>query len=407
MDNLLRPLRQRSFALLWGATLLSNLGFWIQDITLGWLIAGLTTSPAQVALVPAAAMLPMFLFSLPAGALGDAVDRRTFLLLMQAGVVILLLLFAAAVALDRITIGGILLFALVSGTINAFAGPSRQAVLPSLVPAADVRGAVMLSAIGYNGSRAVGPMIGGFILASFGALAAILTYMASCVAVGAAILAWRQPPIAKKAKTPVLANMIDGLRYVFQRRELRGALLTTGLYFVAVSPLWAFAPLVAKRFADGDSSIFGLFMMSIGAGAVLGGFSKRLAGTRGFDRSLALGSTLSAVALALIAAADQIGWSLLGCFIAGLGWIGVSASINSFMLVEAEPTFRARAIAVVMIVFSGGLALGSLLWGQVGRLIGIGPAFAFGAAALAAVAIWAMVRARQSEQPVRLSGTSD
>ena len=130
MSSLLRPLRQRTFALLWSATLLSNLGFWVQDLTLSWLIAGLTSSPSLVALVPAAAMLPTFIFSLPAGAFGDAVDRRKFLIAAQILFVLFITGFAIIVGLGQLTITILVGFAFIHGTLAAITSPTRQAILP-------------------------------------------------------------------------------------------------------------------------------------------------------------------------------------------------------------------------------------------------------------------------------------
>lgn len=398
MSTLFLPLRQRTFALLWGATLLSNLGFWIQDLTLSWLIAGLTREPAIVALVPAAGMLPIFLFSLPAGAFGDAVDRRLFLLTVQALFVLLLVGFAILVATDRIDAWRVIAFAFAHGSLAAISSPTRQAILPSIVDGANVRGAVTLSAIGYNASRAVGPMLGGLILAYYGPAAAIFIYAASCMAVGLVLYAWRHKTgVVERFR--VVGQSAEGIRYVAAREQMRGPLLLTSIYFLAISPLWAFAPLIAKGFAHGNSRVFGLFMMALGLGAVMGGLSRHLTSQARFGVVLALGSLLSAVALAVIGTSQNMALTIAGFFVAGLGWIGVSAGINSHALLEAESRYHSRVISIVLIVFSGGLGLGSLMWGQVAQRAGLPAAFMAGAAALLALALTAFLRERARPTP--------
>ncbi len=398
MSTLFLPLRQRTFALLWGATLLSNLGFWIQDLTLSWLIAGLTQAPAIVALVPAAGMMPIFLFSLPAGAFGDAVDRRMFLMTIQALFVLLLVGFAILVATHRIDAWLVIAFAFVHGSLAAISSPTRQAILPSIVDKPSVRGAVMLSAIGYNASRAVGPMLGGLILAFYGPAAAIFIYAASCMAVGLALYAWRHKAEVV-GRFRVLGQSAEGIGYVAAQGKMRTPLLLTGLYFLAVSPLWAFAPLIAKGFAHGNSRLFGLFMMALGIGAVAGGLSRHLTSQARFGIVLSLGSLLSAVALAMIGTSQSMPLTIIGFFIAGLGWIGVSAGISSHMLLEAEPAYHSRVIAIVLIVFSGGLGLGSLLWGQIAQRVGLPAAFLAGATALLALALATLFRERSRPPP--------
>ncbi|HUD30779.1 MAG TPA: MFS transporter [Novosphingobium sp.] len=395
MSILLRPLRQRTFALLWGATLLSNLGFWIQDLTMGWLIAGLTSSPSLVALVPAAGMLPTFLFSLPAGAFGDAVDRRRFLIAVQALFVALLVAFAVLVGLQRVDVWGVIGFAFVHGTLAAISSPTRQAILPSIVDADNVRGAVMLSAVGYNGSRAIGPMLGGFMLAYFGPVAAIASYAVSCLAVGVVLFAWRHKPEAT-GRLRLYDQSVAGMRYVWTHAAMRGPLLLTAVYFLAISPLWAFAPLIGKQFAQGNTRIFGLFLMALGLGATIGGFSRHLTAHARFGVVLGTGALLSALALGIIGLSHSMPLTLCGFFVAGLGWIGVSAGINSHMLLEARADYRSRVISMVMIVFSGGLGLGSFGWGQVAQRIGVPASFLLGALALVVLGAAAVLRERRA-----------
>lgn len=398
MQDLIRPLRHRTFAWMWGAMVAANLGFWVQDTTLAWLIAGLTASPSLVALVPVMALFPTFLLSLPAGALGDAMDRRRLLIGIQILLIVSLTVFAIALARDWVTIGFILVFALAAGILNGISGPARQAILPSVVPPEDVRGAVLLSSMGYNGSRAVGPMIGGFLLAAFGPLWAVLTYAAACMGVAVVLIRWRSP---RKAHTPLRLwpDIRAGLSYVLGQETLRRPLLTAGLYFVCVAPLWAFVPIVARSFAGGDSSVFGLFMMAVGLGSVLGGFSRHLNGAAGFTTSLRNGAALTAMSFAGIALSDRLLVSLASFLLAGIGWLGVSAGINTHMLTTADAAFRTRSIALVMIAFSGGLSVGSLIWGQVGRIFGIDTAFIVAATFIAVLAVATGLRQRRGARP--------
>jgi MFS family permease len=397
MRDLVAPLRERTFLLMWSANLLANLGFWMQDVTLGWLVSGLTSSPSQVALVPAAAMLPTFLLSLPAGALGDMVDARKLLIGLQAAIIAALLCLAVAIRLDHLTIAGLLVFAFVSGTFNALASPSRQAILPSIVGRDNVRSAVMLNSISFNGSRAVGPLIGGLLLAAFGPFEAVLAYAGACVAVLGAFCLWSHRPAPAPARVDMWGNLTDGLRYAWNDSGLFRPLATAAVYFVCVSPLWAFVPLIAKAFAAGNTGVFGMFMMSIGLGAVLGGFVPRLNGGQGYYLSVRNSAALTAAAFLVIALAQSVPLALAGFLLAGIGWIGISAGINSHVLLETDQRYRARMIAVVMIVFSGSLSAGSIFWGQLARHIGILPCFVVAAALLLILA--AVVALRQARSP--------
>lgn len=392
MSDQLRPLRQPIFALLWSATVLSNLGFWLQDITLSWLITDLTVSPAQIALLPVAMQLPIFLLSLPAGALADRTDLRRFLLTTQTLLVLLIAGFAALLAFGIVTIEALLLFAFGSGTLMAVSAPARQAILPSIVEPEDVRPAVMLSAIGYNASRAVGPMIGGVLLSAFGPLFAMLSYAGSCVLVGFALLCWRPKKNATKPATSFTSDVMAGIRHVLHRPDLRGGLLATLIFFLLVSPVWAFLPLIAKGYAKGQSEIFSLFLMAVGTGAVIGGFIKRLTSSSTLSQTLRNGVCITAFGMLLVATVDNAALALLGYFTVGLGWIAVGGGINAFVLTRADAAYRARAISFMMIVLAGGLSLGSLFWGQAARLIGANGSMLAGGLLLASLAAYVHLR---------------
>jgi predicted MFS family arabinose efflux permease len=250
----------------------------------------------------------------------------------------------------------------------------------------------MLSSISYNGSRAVGPLIGGVLLAAFGSLTAVLTYAATCVAVMAATYVWRSQPTPRTDRIDVLGNVAAGLRYARGNPALWRPLAAAGFYFACVSPLWAFVPLIAKSHSAGSSSVFSLFMMAIGTGAVGGGLSRHLNGALGFFVSLRNGAILTAAAFVVIALSPGVAPALVGFLLAGMGWIGVSAGINSHILLETADQYRSRMIAIVMIVFSGSLSLGSILWGQVARQIGIPACFLIATALLAILAVSVLLR---------------
>src|ERR1700742_1798854 len=97
------PFRHRVFAILWTATVISNIGTWMQNAAAGWLMTGLSPDPLVVALVQVATTLPMFLFGIPAGALADILDRRKLLIGVQIVLAILVAAFSLLVWLDRIT----------------------------------------------------------------------------------------------------------------------------------------------------------------------------------------------------------------------------------------------------------------------------------------------------------------
>src|SRR5918911_678259 len=191
------PLRRPVFRSLWIALVASNTGTWMQTVGAAWLMTSLTPSPLLVALMQTATSLPVFLVGLPAGALADIVDRRKLLLATQA------LMLLAALALGLLTVAGLttawtlLALTFLLGLGAALNAPAWQAIIPDLVERQQLASAVALNAAGFNVARAVGPALGGFVVAATGPAAAFLLNAASYLGVSAAIYRWRptQVPI--------------------------------------------------------------------------------------------------------------------------------------------------------------------------------------------------------------------
>jgi hypothetical protein len=168
------PLAQPLFRALWLAAVASNVGTWMHNVGADWLMTALAPSPLMVGLMQTAENAPLFLLALPAGALADIVDRRRLLLFTQAWMLV------SAVVLGLLTFFGLttpailllLIFSL--GLGSALNAPAWQAIVPELVPRAELSAAVALNSVAFNIARAVGPALGGFVVAAVGSWAVFL-----------------------------------------------------------------------------------------------------------------------------------------------------------------------------------------------------------------------------------------
>src|ERR1700756_3930535 len=145
--------RHTTFTAVWGATVVANAGTWMYNAASGWLMTSLDADPLTVSLVQVATSLPMFLFALPAGALADIVDRRRFLILVQIALAVVAAAIAALVWLSLITPALLLMFTFLLGVGAALTAPAWQAIVPQLVPAQDLSGAIVANSVGINISR--------------------------------------------------------------------------------------------------------------------------------------------------------------------------------------------------------------------------------------------------------------
>src|SRR5215831_42323 len=141
-SSLLGPFRYGSFAALWTATIVSNVGGWVATTAASWLMTDLSPDPFIVSLVQVAALLPMFLFAIPAGALADIFELRKLLVSTEIALTVVSAVYALVVSLGAAAIGNLLLFVFLMGVIGALQAPAWQAVVPQLVPAESLQGAI-------------------------------------------------------------------------------------------------------------------------------------------------------------------------------------------------------------------------------------------------------------------------
>jgi MFS family permease len=383
------PLRHRLFLVLWVATVLGNVGTFMRDVASGWLVAGLSNSPASVAMVQAAGTLPIFLLAIPAGALSDIVDRRKFLIGVQIFLAAVSATLAFLSATGNITVANLIALTFLGGAGAALAGPTWQSIVPALVPKSEMKDAVALNSLGVNIARAIGPAIGGALLVAFGAA---LTYGAdvlSYLIVIAAILWWKQAPSADNQLTEQFGGAVRaGYRYVRASKEMHRVLLRTALFFLFANVAWALLPLVARDVLGGGAGFYGMILGAIGAGAILGAIAlPRLRKALDSD-GLVLTASLAMAAILVGLSFGPPQWiGIAVALVFGAAWITVLTTLNATTQGILPNWVRGRGLAVYLMVFNGAMTLGSVTWGAVGDAIGVPSTLIVGGICLALVAL--------------------
>ncbi len=371
------PFRHRAFAVIWTATVISNIGTWMHSTAAGWLITSLDARPLVVSLVQVATALPVFLFALPAGALADIVDRRRLLLVIEIGVTLLTAIFAAFVWLGWATTGLVLGFTFFISTGAALAAPPWQAVAPQLVPRGDLQAALALNSVGINVSRAIGPALGGLIIAAVGIAAPFWLDAVSNLAVIVALM-WWCPPSSSGSHLPAerFTNALRaGFRHARFNSPLRATLIRAIGFFLFASAYWALLPLIARNQIAGGPELYGLLLGAIGAGAVSAAFLLPSARRRlGPDRLVHAGMIGTAAAMALYALARSPPLALAASLVAGVSWIAVLSSLNYAAQVALPEWVRGRGLALVVTVMFGTLTIASAAWGQIAALTSLSAA---------------------------------
>lgn len=357
-------------------------------------MTSLSPSPLMVAMVQAATTLPMFLFALPAGALADIVDRRRMLIVAQT------LGLTAAAALAVLTWQGwttsyvLLAATFVMGLAAALSAPVFQAIVPELVDKPALPDAVALNSLGINIARAIGPALGGVVVAAAGTPVVFALNALSVVAVLAVLIRWRREPLAHSLPPEHFFGAIKaGYRYARHAPALRVVLARAAGFFLFSSALWAMLPLVARRELDLDAAGYGALLGCMGVGAVIGAVVLKRLRKHFADNVLSIGATIS-LALAMLALAGASSGLMAGAamLIAGFAWIGMLTALNVAAQFASAGWVKARALAVYLLVFQGAMTGGSVIWGTlasrtdvttslvvaaVGQLLALALAFVF------------------------------
>jgi MFS family permease len=375
------PLRQRLFRWLWIATVASNVGTWLQNVGASWMMTSLTTSTTLVALVQAATSLPSFLLALPAGALADVIDRRRLLLVTQGWMTV------AAAALGALTLAGwitpwsLLGFTFLLGLGAAANNPAWQAIIPELVPRPELPGAIALGSIGFNIARAAGPALGGLIVATAGPGWTFMLNAVSFLGVMAVLYRWRRP--AEETVLPgerVLGAMRTGVRYVRHSPDVLAPIARGFAFILCGSSLWALLPVVARGLPHGAAG-YGLLLAALGVGAVAGAMVlPRLKRYAAVDFVVAAATLVFAAATLALALVPEFPLLLAMMLLAGGAWLSLLSSLNVSVQTAVPSWVRARALSVYMLIFFGGLAAGSALWGALAQRLGLAPALCLSAA---------------------------
>ena len=376
------PLREPLFRSLWMASVISYIGTWMQNVGAGWMMTQLTTSPLMVSLVQAASTVPVFLVILPAGALADMVDRRRFLLITQAWMVLAAGALGILALLHMVTPWVLLGFTFILGLGAVMNDPAWQAITPEVISEERHAPAVALNSVGYNVARAVGPAVGGAIIAVAGSAIAFLLNAASFFGVIFFLYHWKRPFHERVETGRVRDAMMAGLRYVKTTPLVRCVLIRTAAFSIGASSLVALLPIIAERHG---ASGYGFLLASFGVGAFAGAAALPKLRTRlSVDALVAFAIVIFAIMTFLAGQVQSFGWLVLVLFTSGTAWIGILACLNVAAQTMSPPYLRARALSMYLLVFQGGMGLGSAAWGALATKVGIPDALFYSALALVA-----------------------
>ena len=359
------PLRHPVFRAMFIAQLASNIGTLMQSVGSAWLMGDLGASPFLIALVPTATMLPVLLIGVPAGALADIFDRRRLLIGGQLWMLVCAAALAVMTFLDVVTPASLLALTFGLGTGAALTFPAFQAIQPDLVPAREFRQAFALGSLTFNVGRAIGPTIGGFVVAIAGPGWVFLLNAVSFLAIVGVLVWWRRPETEESMPDETLSGaMRAGLRYAAHSPAFRTVLNRTAIFTFPAAAQQSLLPIVARNRLELSSGGYGVLLGCFGIGAAASAVVRPRLDERFHHDQLVLGSSVLVAVTLVVQGVSRMPWAIgVAMFIGGLAWSTALTSTGVAAFAALPEWVRARGMGLYMLVLAGAVAIGSAGWG--------------------------------------------
>jgi MFS family permease len=381
--QLFRALRHRNYRLFFFGQSISLIGTWITRLASSWLVYRLTDSEFLLGLVTFVGQIPSLVLSPLAGVYIDRWNKHRVLVITQ----LLAMAQSAAMAFltltGRITVADVMILQALQGLINAFDTPARQSFVSQMVDdRADLPNAIALNSAIVNGSRMIGPAIGGVLIAAFGEGWCFALDTFSYVFVVASLLAMQVPVAIKNMDTtPVITALAAGFKYVSGFAPVRSGLLLVALISMLGMPYQVLMPVMASDILGGGANTLGVLMTATGLGALSG--SVYLASRHtvlGLGRRIAQASMLFGAALMAFAASRNLWLSLALLPLTGAGFIVTLAATNTVVQTVVPESLRGRVMSLYTVAFLGTAPIGSLFAGMAAERVGAPVTIAIGGA---------------------------
>ena len=383
--------RNANFGIYSAGSAVSLVGMWTQRIAIGWLTWELTGSGLWLGIVAFADFFPVVLVGPIAGAFADRWDRLRVVKVSQAVSLVEATVMWALTASGHMTIGILVGLTAFQGVVVAFNQPARLALVPSLVPQADMAGAVAINSVVFNIARFIGPILAGLAIVWSGAAAAFAFNALSYVGFLIALARVRIAPtgIALAERRSFIADLLQGIRYTATHPGIAALLVLLIAIGIGGRPMNELLPGFADEVYKSGAIGLSILASAIGGGAILGGFwlgqRARATGLTG----IALWSALIG-ALATIAAiaTDRLWLAVPAVVVFGFCMSVCGIAVQTLIQLASDRSMRGRVMGLYGLIFRGAPAVGALAAGLASAHFGLRWPVFFGALLVIAVWLW-------------------
>ena len=344
---------------------ISLVGTWMQMTAQAWLVLTLTHSATALGLVTALQTLPVLLLGPYGGVIADRSDKLKLMTVLQAVMGVQALVLGLLTVFHAVRFWEICLLAVFLGVNNAFENSPRQSFIREMVGMDQLRNAITLNSVTVNAARAVGPGIGGILIASVGVGICFLLNAASFVAVVASLLLMNRSQLRPSPPTPRAKGQLrEGFEYALRTRNIVVPLAMMALVGLLAYEFQVSLPVLAQRTFHGGSEVYGFITASMGVGAVVGGLFTAARGRTGI-RAMVIASAGFGCTILVCAYAPDLAVVYIAMLFAGWASVSFISIGNSTIQLAARPEMRGRVISLWQVAFQGTTPIGGPLVGWI------------------------------------------
>src|SRR4051812_48015439 len=362
--------RHRAFLIFWLGACISNTGNWTENAAQSWAVTTQTTGdPHQgllVEILQFADFCPVLFLALLAGVISDRVNRKAWLITLQASACVLGSGLAVTAFLGRATPWVVITFTFLEGIVWALNGPTVLATVPTLVPRAVLDRALALNSVQFNMARLCGPMLAAWLIGWVGVTGAFafnaFTFVPLLIALVIAMPSL--PPPERKVQTSIIEDIREGLKFVWTHPGTRRLTIMSLIFMFLSAPVQGLLPVFAQSVLHGGPGLFGFMLAAIGLGSIIGAFALSSIPSYYPRHHLIPLSMCTFAAIGLIFSFSKVPALSIGILVVcGMFWLlslNPSNTANQLLATDAN---RGRVLSVMLLAQQGGMPLGHLCAG--------------------------------------------
>ncbi|MDE0615548.1 MAG: MFS transporter [Acidimicrobiia bacterium] len=368
-----QALGYRDYRLYWTTSVVSNIGSMMYLAAIGWLVEDITDDPWKVTVAATVGLVPLLIMSPFGGSLADRYSRTRLFLVTVVGQMVVAVALAWVVQIDAETFWVLVAFSFGGGATASVGAPVQQAIVVELVPGGVMRNAVFLNSTQWNISRAVGPMLGGWLIQYWGAASAFWFNAASftVLVIGLSFLPPRPPPGASSSQG-FLADFLSGFRYASSIEGIRVVMLASFMLAAAISPTQWLAPVIADDAFGVDAAGFGILLGAFGLGSLVGAvLLLQFDPNTPYSRLVAIGMAAVAAFTLVLAVVPTFALGVVAMGGVGLAFMVTMPTLTSALQSQCDDAYRGRVMSLWMMLFGLAAPASILVQGGIASVIGI------------------------------------